>query len=108
MCVGLLLVLAVAIGYRLGGVKPSTTRSSGGTSGTKPRRRRLLRAVRERDTGAIRVLDRRTGRDRLWGVVPNAKNIHVWNPAISPDGGTMLFDREVSLRANLWLVDDFR
>jgi len=62
----------------------------------------------ERGTGAIRVLDRRTGRDRLWGVVPNAKNIHVWNPAISPDGRTMLFDREVSLRANLWLVDDFR
>jgi len=54
------------------------------------------------------VLDRRTGRDRQWGVVPEAKNVHLWNPAISPDGTSLLFDRAVSFRANLWLLENFR
>lgn len=58
--------------------------------------------------GVVRVLDRRTARDRVWGVVPNAKRVQLWNPAISPDGTSLLFDRWVSLRANLWLLENFR
>jgi len=60
------------------------------------------------NSGVVRVLDRRTGRDRQWGVVPEAKNVHLWNPAISPDGTSLLFDRAVSFRANLWLLENFR
>jgi Tol biopolymer transport system component/DNA-binding winged helix-turn-helix (wHTH) protein len=64
--------------------------------------------------GTIRVLNRINGRDQLWAVVPDValflegERAYLWDLAISPDGTTLLFDRAVRLRANLWMLENFR
>ncbi len=58
--------------------------------------------------GSIRVLDLATGRDQPWAVVPDAENAFFWDLAISPDGTTLLYDRFVNFRSNLWMLENFR
>jgi Tol biopolymer transport system component len=58
--------------------------------------------------GLIRVLDLRTGQDRPWAVVPDVENAYLWDLAISPDGTSLLYDRFVNFRANLWMLENFR
>lgn len=66
--------------------------------------------------GDVHVLDRRTGSDGLWGVVPGAgswrgrgalESAFLWDLPISPDGRSILFNR-IKYRANLWLLENFR
>ena len=64
--------------------------------------------------GTVRVLDRISGRDQLWAFVPDVtlvlagERAYLWDLAISPDGTTLLYDRAVHLRANLWMLENFR
>ena len=64
--------------------------------------------------GTIRVLDLATRRDLLWAVVPdaslvpNAESAYLWDLAISPDGASLLYDKLVNFRANLWMLENFR
>jgi hypothetical protein len=58
--------------------------------------------------GTIYVLDATTGRPRLWAVVPDVDTAYLWDLAISPDGTSLLYDRYVNFRANLWMLENFR
>ena len=65
--------------------------------------------------GTIRVFDLATARDQLWAVVPDvsatvpgAEAAYLWHVAISPDGTTLLYDRLVNWRANLWMLENYR
>jgi Tol biopolymer transport system component/DNA-binding winged helix-turn-helix (wHTH) protein len=64
--------------------------------------------------GTVRVLDLTSGRDQLWTVVPDIAaeptpdDGYLWDLAISPDGTTLLYDRAVHFRANLWMLENYR
>ena len=65
--------------------------------------------------GTIRVFDLAKGRDQPWAVVPDvsaavsgAETAYLWHVAISPDGTTLLYDRLVHWRANLWMLENYR
>ena len=65
--------------------------------------------------GTIRVFDLARARDQLWAVVPDvsaavpgAETAYLWHVAISPDGTTLLYDRLVHWRANLWMLENYR
>ena len=55
----------------------------------------------------MRVLDRATGDDKVWTVIPGATNFVAWDLAISPDGQSLLLDYTNS-RANLWMLENFK
>jgi hypothetical protein len=60
----------------------------------------------ERDL-SIRAIDA-SGRDRLWAAVPELMVEHSSDPSISPDGTTVIYNKVMNSRANLWMIDNFR
>jgi len=41
-------------------------------------------------------------------VEPRPDDGYLWGLAISPDGTTLLYDRAVHFRANLWMLENYR
>jgi serine/threonine protein kinase/WD40 repeat protein len=60
----------------------------------------------DRPNATVHAIDPQTGRDRVFGTLEEA--LAVWGLSVSPDGKTILYNRQVGWAADLMLIENFK